>query len=583
MPRTSVAHTFDRLVSWLRPDQALPREVFERRFLVGTSLVFFFAGLVSFVGVVATGDFRRGLLSIFVTLIVSLPALLVRFGVSARTLLTTQLAFIGALLTLNALLPQQFETISLTYLTIMPMLALLGLGPARAVVAFVVAAGLALGVILAHMHGLQLGLLPGNEPATLFGDFTGYLVFASIFTSLAFLFNSLRERAVADAERATRARGLFLANISHELRTPMNGVVGMTDLLARSSLSEEQREQVEVIRRSGEALVTLINDLLDYTKLESGNVKLEALPFSASELLTDTVSLFRPLAERKNLTLVGQVHPNVPPGLLGDPVRVKQILQNLVSNAIKFTSRGTVEVVVSWVNDRLELSVSDQGIGIGDDTARLLFRPFTQGDVSTTRRFGGTGLGLAICHQLATQMGGAIELDSARGRGSRFLVRLPLEPCAPPITAERSGSHPVARAPGAPRRALVVEDNHINQVVLTSMLVREGFTCTVAENGQVALELLARATPEAPYAIVFMDCQMPVMDGYETTRRLRELAGPIARVPVIAVTASAMSEDVDRCLACGMDAVITKPVTLGSLRPMLAQFANAPRPAAVTM
>jgi signal transduction histidine kinase/ActR/RegA family two-component response regulator len=503
------------------------------------------------------------------------PALLLRLGLRARTSLVVQLCVIGAGLGFNALLTDALDPITVLYLALLPMLALLALGRRAAVVAFVASCAVAAGVTVAHARGLQLGVVHHGLGTSVIADVTMYVVFAGLFTALALLYDALRVRAVAEAERAAQSRSLFLANISHELRTPMNGVVGMTDLLARTELSKAQRDQVDVIRRSGEALVALINDLLDYTKLETGNVRLERVAFVPRQLLDDSLALFKPAAQKKGLALVGEATEAVPPALLGDALRLKQIVTNLVSNAVKFTAQGGVHVSLDYQAGSLVLLVDDEGIGIGDDTAKVLFRPFIQGDESTTRRYGGTGLGLAICHQLATQMGGSIGLESKKGQGTSFRVTLPLPATQAPDAEEPSGpvARPVPVSAAQLPRALVVEDNHINQLVLTSMLVREGYACTVAEHGQAAVDALRAGT----FAIVLMDCQMPVMDGFEATRRIRALAPPAADTPIIAITASAMSDDVDRCLACGMNAVLAKPVTLATLRPVLARYVGAAR------
>jgi signal transduction histidine kinase/CheY-like chemotaxis protein len=540
--------------------------MFDARFLVGTSVVGLFAAGVSAAGsLVGWGDSLRSGWALALAGGSLLPLLLVRFGAGVRALLALQVALLGCLLTFNALLHAQLDWFSLLYLALLPVLALLGLGARAAVFTWVLCLLVTVGIAVEQTVGLrfELGDVVLRSVA---GDVAAWVMFSSTVSSFAFLFHLLRVRAVAEAERSERARGLFLANISHELRTPMNGVVGMTDLLTRSELSVVQRDQVDVIRRSGEALVTLINDLLDYTKLESGNVKLERRPLVPALLLADTLSLFRPLATKKDVLLDGRLDGQVPEALLGDPLRLKQILQNLVSNAVKFTPRGRVDVALAYESGSLVMRVVDQGIGIGEDTARVLFRPFTQGDVSTTRRYGGTGLGLAICYQLATQMRGAIALESKKGQGTCFKVTVPMEPCAPPLEEEPSGKHRRSELAGGVRpRVLIAEDNHINQVVLSAMLAREGYTCHVVENGQAAVDALTREA----FAIVLMDCQMPVMDGYEATQCIRQLATPAATTPVVAVTASAMGEDVERCLAAGMDAVVTKPVTLTALREVL--------------
>lgn len=410
----------------------------------------------------------------------------------------------------------------------------------------------------------------GHQPRTMLASGQAIVDTNGNKLGAVIVFHDISERKQAEcelrkaketAEAAVRARSEFLARMSHEIRTPMNGVMGMTELLLSSVTDREQRDRIETIRASGETLLTIINDILDFSKIDAGEMSFEEIAFNLGDAVNSTLKMFAHSAKKKGLTLTSSIAPDIRLGRRGDPVRLRQILTNLVGNAIKFTSHGGISIAVRLPEDNrdadlVEFVVDDTGIGIRPEDCQRLFHAFVQADGSTTRRFGGTGLGLTICRQLVEKMGGIIEAVGVPGKGStfRFTARLPAieAPRTPP-----SAMNPRDEAKtSGPLRILVAEDNPVNRKVALGMLRRIGYAAEAVPNGKQVIEALTRE----PFDIVFMDCQMPEMDGYEATEAIRRKEGASHHTWIIALTANTMVGDREACIAAGMDDYVAKPL-----------------------
>ncbi|QFR49179.1 response regulator [Sulfurimonas lithotrophica] len=383
------------------------------------------------------------------------------------------------------------------------------------------------------------------------------------------------QEARENAEAASRFKSEFLANMSHEIRTPMNGVLGFVEKLSKSEKDPERLKQFKIIKNSGETLLSIINDILDLSKIETGKMELEYHPYNIKQLFDDTASIFTELISNKNITFKSNIDEKIPSCLLVDQLRLKQVVFNLLSNAVKFTSQnGTIRLDANIVNDTLHCSVIDSGVGIAKENQIKIFEAFGQEDTSTTRKFGGTGLGLSISYKLISMMGGKLNVKSQLDKGSEFYFDIPLHYCDEDTELDNNSiideEYSFNDVISSNAHILVVEDNKTNQLLLGMILEELGFTYDVANDGLESLELFKNND----YDIVLMDENMPNMNGIEATKKIRKIENKnsLKKTPIIAVTANALAEDRNRFLESGMDEYISKPYTEDDILKILRKF-----------
>ncbi|MFO0647523.1 MAG: ATP-binding protein [Polyangiales bacterium] len=509
-------------------------------------------------------------------LVVFAVLMLIRGGASVGRVGMVFICSLSVLAAGLAVISGTHGVFSLFWIGLAPTIALSVSGPRAARGVFVFTAALVAGsvwVMYRHLIPVRVDMShePGRHIVSLLGAMSTYFALSHAYelesgATIAELERNnkaLAEARVA-AEAASRAKGAFLAAMSHEIRTPMNGVLGMTTVMLAGDLPPAVRDGLVTIKQSGDTLMALLNDLLDLSRIESGRLEIEQCPVDVVAEVRTAITLLTPFAIERGNRVEVCIEEGVPRFLVGDPLRIRQILLNLISNGLKFTRDGAVRVRARVEHDHLRIDVEDTGIGIAPSALPALFTPFKQADASTTRRFGGSGLGLAIVRQLVDAMGGTVSVESVVGEGSVFTVTLPARESAAPADPTHESAAPAGRS----LSVLLAEDNAINQKVATLLLERLGHRVTVAENGLRALDALR----DARFDLVLMDCHMPEMDGFDATRAMRERGDA---TPVVALTAASLPEERQRCYASGMADVLLKPVGRAELARVLARYGAA--------
>ena len=419
--------------------------------------------------------------------------------------------------------------------------------------------------IATYAQSVSQGNFDSKKTSYSFSDKNEIII---LYNSIEKMIRSLKER-INNAEYSAEAKHKFLTNMSHEIRTPINAIMGFIQLLSRSNLTEEQEDYLQKSYKASHILLSIINDILDLSKIEANKIELENIAFNLKTIVNSVVSIVEHLATEKNIVLNTSIDDSIPHYIKGDPNKLSQILLNLINNAIKFTNEGYINIDVSSVDKKesivyIKFSVQDTGIGIDLEACKQLFKPFTQADSSITRQFGGTGLGLSICKGFIDYMGGEINVSSKPLQGSTFDFILGFEVANSQCQALEKNSE-IEQKNYFDKKALVVEDNLINQEIAKIMLETEGLQVDIAENGQKCLEMLR----DNYYDLIFMDMQMPVMNGIDCTKNLRNLG---INIPIIAMTATVFTEDKEKCYASGMDDFISKPIMLDVLRNCLIKW-----------
>jgi signal transduction histidine kinase/CheY-like chemotaxis protein len=489
--------------------------------------------------------------------------LLLRQGMALSTHSNWSAAVATFVIVLTALTERPVDPAAAAFLVVVPVLLMLVQGRRAALVWAGVESAMLLVLASAWRFDWQPDWLPtAGAPVHLLRLVTLLLT----LVGYAGLFEDARRRALAAERASTEAKSRFLATMSHELRTPMNGLLGLTEVLLNSPLDPAQREHLGLLQKSGLSMLSLLNDLLDVSKIDAGKLVLEKVDFDLRELLQELQALHGVVGRERGTTLTLDMEDAVPRVVRGDPLRLRQVLGNLLSNALKFTDKGQVQLRclvddVTIETIRLRFEVKDTGVGISSDVLPRLFAPFQQADASTTRRFGGTGLGLSLSQQLALAMGGRLSATSTEGAGSVFTFLVPF------IRARESAvvrvtQHQVEQAdPLATAPVLIVDDNPINLRVAQALVERAGYRVSTATSARDALTVLQ----STPHLAILMDCHMPDVDGLEATRRIRRLIGPASRTPVIALTASSLPDEIRACRDAGMDGFLSKPTSFASL------------------